>query len=294
MAKKTALILSGGGARGAFQCAVEKYAREIKGYDWDIIVGVSVGALNGSMIAMDKGTRLFEIWNSISNNQVFTGKFNLIAIIKLLLGSRSFLGNEPLKQMLDRELDIQNIKRDLRVGTVSLQSGEYFQFSPADPGFKDAVLASTAIPVVWSPVTISSNFPDMVDGGLRNISPIGDVLDDDPDEIIIINCSNEKPSISDKPMTNILDIGLRSIDILTNEIFVNDVKEFIRINELVKEAQEHNVILHNPKSGKPLKYFNYKLIQPDESLGDTLDFEQPAVQKSLAAGFKKAREIFGR
>ena len=54
----TALVLSGGGAKGAFQFAAEKYAREVKGYQWDIIAGVSVGALNGSLIAMKKYARL--------------------------------------------------------------------------------------------------------------------------------------------------------------------------------------------------------------------------------------------
>ena len=46
MDKKIALVLSGGGAKGAFQFMAEKYAREVKGYHWDVIAGVSVGALN--------------------------------------------------------------------------------------------------------------------------------------------------------------------------------------------------------------------------------------------------------
>ncbi len=77
MVKKTALVLSGGGAKGAFQVGAEKYAREVKGYHWDIIAGVSVGALNGSMLAMAKYDRLFEIWNTISSDKVYTGGFNL-------------------------------------------------------------------------------------------------------------------------------------------------------------------------------------------------------------------------
>jgi hypothetical protein len=36
-AKKIALILSDGDARGAFQCRAERYVREVKGYHWDII-----------------------------------------------------------------------------------------------------------------------------------------------------------------------------------------------------------------------------------------------------------------
>ncbi len=103
MAKKTALVLSGGGAKGAFQCGAEKYAREVKGYHWDIIAGVSVGALNGAMLAMEKYQRLYEVWNTISSDQVYTGGFNLISIIKLLFGAKSFYGNEPLRRLLMEE-----------------------------------------------------------------------------------------------------------------------------------------------------------------------------------------------
>lgn len=294
MTKKTALILSGGGSRGAFQCAAEKYAREIKGYHWDIIAGVSVGALNGSMIAMDKGQRLFEIWDSISNKEIYTGGFNLISILKILFGARSFYGNEPLQKLIDSELNVELMNCDLRIGAVSLTTGEYYQFSSHDPHLKKAVLASTAIPVVWAPVNISDQYQEMVDGGIRNISPIGDVLDSDPDEIIIINCSEPKLTQPEKPLVNILDIGLRALELLINEIFSNDVNEFIRINSLVKEAKEHNIVLHHPKSGRPLRYFDYKLIQPDEQLGDTLDFSKSSIQKSIASGFRKAREVLGR
>src|SRR5512143_1220139 len=100
MAKKTALVLSGGGAKGAFQVGAEKYAREVKGYRWDVIAGVSVGALNGAMLAMGKYQRLFDIWNTISNDRVYTGGFNLLSIIKLIFGAKSFYGNEPLRRML--------------------------------------------------------------------------------------------------------------------------------------------------------------------------------------------------
>ena len=62
MNKKVALVLSGGGAKGAFQFMAEKYAREVKGYRWDIIAGVSVGALNGTMLAMGKYKQLEDIW----------------------------------------------------------------------------------------------------------------------------------------------------------------------------------------------------------------------------------------
>ncbi|MGW8250832.1 MAG: patatin-like phospholipase family protein, partial [Anaerolineales bacterium] len=119
MAKKIALVLSGGGAKGAFQVGAEKYAREVKGYHWDVIAGVSVGALNGAMLAMEKYDRLLEVWNTISDDQVYTGGFNLLSVIKLLFGARSFYGNQPLQRLLQKEFEPDAIRADLRVGAVS-------------------------------------------------------------------------------------------------------------------------------------------------------------------------------
>jgi NTE family protein len=294
MAKKTALVLSGGGAKGAFQAAAEKYAREVKGYSWDIIAGVSVGALNATMLAMHKYQRLFEIWNTISNDKVYTGGFNLISIIKLLFGARSFYGNEPLRKMLAQEFEPDKIDIDLRVGSVSLFDGSYTEFRRGDPDLMEAVLASTVMPVIWTPVEISQQYRSMVDGGVRRITPIGDVLDSDPDEIVIINCSSETAGALSAPPADILQIGTRTLDILLNELFVSDMNEFVMINAMVKEAEQNGITLHKPGTDKPLKYFECKIIEPDEPLGDTLDFSQPAIQNSWKIGTRRAREVLGR
>jgi len=291
MTKKTALVLSGGGAKGAFQCGAEKYAREVKGYHWDIIAGVSVGALNGAMLAMEKYQRLFEIWNTISNDKVYTGGFNLLSLIKLLFGAKSFYGNDPLRRMMLQELKPEEIKADLRIGAVSLETGEYVEFRGDDPNLTEAILASTVMPIIWTPLDISYEHRSMVDGGVRNISPIGDVLDAEPDEVVIINCSPETFDLLPGPPENILKIGERTLEILLNELFRSDMREFMRINALVLEAQAQGVTLHHPVSGRPLKYYQCKIIEPTETLGDTLDFSQEAVQKSLKAGVERARQV---
>jgi len=291
MTKKTALVLSGGGAKGAFQCGAEKYAREVKGYHWDIIAGVSVGALNGAMLAMEKYQRLFEIWNTISNDKVYTGGFNLLSLVKLLFGAKSFYGNGPLRRMLLQELEPEEIKADLRIGAVSLETGEYVEFRGDDPDIAEAILASTVMPIIWTPLDISYKHRSMVDGGVRNISPIGDVLDAEPDEVVIINCSPEMFDPLPGPPENILKIGERTLEILLNELFRSDMREFVRINAMVLEAQAQGVTLHHPVSGRPLKYYPWKIIEPVETLGDTLDFSQEAVQGSLKAGLERARQV---
>jgi NTE family protein len=292
--KKIALVLSGGGARGAFQVGAEKYAREAKGYHWNIIAGVSVGAMNGAMLAMHRYDRLLEIWQSISNDQVYTGGFNLLSLVKIVFGARSFYGNGPLQKLMQGEFAAGRIIEDLRVGAVSLVSGRYVQFTKESLELSKAILASASIPVVWPPVDVSSDDVAMVDGGVRNITPVGDVLALEPDEIVIINCGNARPPATPGAAANVLSIGMRTLDIMQNEIFINDMKEFLRINALVREAEQQGVVLHHPKTGRPLKYYPCQVIEPDDDLGEVLDFSQGSVQASLRAGVRRAREVLGR
>jgi NTE family protein len=292
--RKVALILSGGGARGAFQVGAEKYARQVKGYQWDIIAGVSVGAMNGGMLAMHRYTRLMELWDHISDDQVYTGGFNLFSLIKIFLGAKSFYSNDPLRRLMQQEFEAGRIIDDLHVGAVSLVSGEYVQFTRESLELSKAILASASIPVVWPPVEISDDFPAMVDGGVRNISPVGDVLELEPDEIVIINCGSEQPVAKPDAGSNVLSIGMRTLDIMENEIFVNDMREFLRINALVREAEEQGYVLHHPNSGKPYKYFPCQVIEPDGALGETLDFSQRSIQAAMKMGVRRAREVLGR
>jgi NTE family protein len=291
--KKTALILSGGGAKGAFQCAAEKYAREVKGYQWDLIAGVSVGALNGAMLAMHKYDRLYEIWNTVSNDRIYTGGFNLLSGLRLLFGAKSFYGNDPLKQLLLEELEVDRIRTELMIGAVSLISGKYVQFKKDDPHLAEAILASTVMPIIWTPVDVSEQHTCMVDGGVRNITPIGDVLDFEPDEIVIINASPQLPGSLEDPTKDIAKIGLRTLDLMINELFVSAMNEFMMINQLVLQARNQGAVLQHPASGRQLKYYNCKVIEPLAPLPDTLDFSQRSVQISLRAGLEQARLVLG-
>ncbi len=289
---KHALVLSGGGAKGAFQFMAEKYAREVKGYHWDVIAGVSVGALNGTMLAMEKYDQLEEIWKTITADQVYTGGINLWSILKLLFGAKSVYGNEPLWEILDRVVEPDKIKVDLRIGVVSLRSGKYVPFRPGDPGFKKAVLASTAIPLIWTPVDITPEHLDMVDGGVRNYSPLGDVLDVEPDEVVIINCSSRDVPVRDKPFKNALEIGMTSLSLALNEVFVTDLREFLRIDYNVQQAQELGAVLTNP-DGKVYKRYTHHIIEPVEPLGDTMDFSRATLDRHMEAGWETAKAVLG-
>lgn len=297
---KTALVLSGGGALGGFEAAVESYARTEKGYKWDVVAGVSVGALNGSMIAMDKQDKLWEIWNTVTSKRVYTGGFNLWSILKIAFGAKSFFGNKPLWKLIQSELDTQKVTKDLYIGTASLRSGEYISRRFAPPPavaqdsefFQKVVLASTVMPLVWTPVTITPSSGPEVDGGAINISPLSAVLDLDPDEVVIVNCFPDAYKAPKDFYRNILNLGMNALNIIEHGILQSNIKTFLMINDLVRQAMQAGITLLK-KDSTPYKEFKCKIIAPDHDLGDILDFSQKAVQPRILHGFERAKAIFG-
>lgn len=311
MPSKIALVLSGGGAKGAFQFGAikyieEHYKKQNPYFNYSIIAGVSVGALNATMLAMEKYKVLKEVWTTISADRVYKGKLNWLAVLKILLGARSVLSNKPLYDLIKRHVflkDIKSDKYDLRIGSVSLYTGEYRAFRPqdfdSDEEFRKALLSSTAIPVIWRPVDEirlknKRLFRDAVDGGIRNVSPLGDVIDNEPAEVIIINCSSYGIRLREDPeaSANIFNIAKRSLtEIAIDEIFNSDISEFLRINRLVQQAERQNCQLLKP-DGRPYRSFRTILIQPEDDLGDTLDFSERVIKERISKGFNSAKRAF--
>ena len=316
---KKALVLSGGAAYGAFQVGalqylMEEYVHKDNYQTWDLIAGVSVGALNGAMLRMHSIEKLKDIWDTISNRKVYTGKFTefrlLLSFILGIAGRKSVLGNKPLQKNIQKWITDEIIKdsKNLLVGVTSLASGEYHSFDVEDfnkrpEDFRQVILASTSIPLFWPPVPIVEDnrghrYYDLVDGGSRNVSPLGDVVDRDIDEIVVINCDPFKVKTAEKPFTNIGQIALRSIEeIMVNEIFRTDVHEHDRINDLVKQAKDCGCVLykyknHPTKKKKPLEYFKTIVIQPDcpGKMGSSIDFSSEWVNKRINYGIEMAKE----
>lgn len=289
-----ALILSGGGALGAFQVGAEKYAREVKNYSWDLIAGISVGALNGALMAMGRYQRLYEIWSLEMKDRLVYGPLGR-RVPTGLLGLRSLYSRRALRRLVERELGQGTFQVPLLVGAVSLITGKYEPFDSRveqHSTMLDAVLASAAMPVVAPPEHVGSH-PWMIDGGVRNTSPVGDVLKENPppDEIVIINCLPRDPAPLARPPRTFVGIGIRSYDVMVNEIFREDVKEFLLVNGLAREAQLGGVVLHHPGDGRPLREVPNKIIQPDAPLGDGLNFSREQALSLLAAGKQKAQAV---
>jgi NTE family protein len=156
--KKIGLILSGGGARAAYQVGVLKAIHKILPKDsanpYDIIAGTSAGAINGVALASYAenhriGIRHLErIWNSFTPEQIYRTDFKGITgtLLKLirttLIGRRykhdkvSLLDNSPLRALLGKVIQFDNIQKAIDNGALhamsvtgsGLESGESVSF----------------------------------------------------------------------------------------------------------------------------------------------------------------------
>ena len=153
----TALVLSGGGNLGVVQVGFIEalYARGV----WpDLIVGTSVGALNGALLAADPAQqarqRLAQIWLGLRHGRLFHR--NPIRIGRNVIGSRlSLYRNEFVRRLVDDHLPVARFEQTqvpLYVTATNLTRGarRVFDRGPLLP----ALLASTAVPGLFPPVEI--------------------------------------------------------------------------------------------------------------------------------------------
>lgn len=291
MAKKVALVLSGGGAKGAFQVGAEKYLREQKGYRWNVISGVSIGALNGAFMAMGAHERLEELWRGITAQQVFGKRITWRAGASLVRRKPSLFGLDGMNTLL-KEIDPAKMAIPLIVGAVSLVTGEFVPFRSDHPEFRNALRASAALPLIFPPVDVSKEHLAMVDGGTRNVTPLGTVLEERPDEIVVINCSSRAALKVKAPPQTAITISQRAFEIAMHQIFSNDIGKFDRMNRLVAQAEAQGFVLRN-NDGRPFRRFPLVIIEPDERLGETTDFSKAHAERALEAGWEKARKVVG-
>src|SRR6056297_19182 len=292
MAKRV-LILSGGGSKGAFQAGViEQLNRE--GWDPDAVAGISVGALNGVMVATGQSDKLIKIWQDLREEQVLKKRridrqaksylLHKIGVEKATLG---FFDNSPLKKKLKESVGSKFTKH-YYCGTVNIETGAYKEHI-ARPlmvpwNYLDAVIASTAIPVVFDPVNLDGELH--VDGGVRHMNPIGKILQEhNPDEIIFITTRKFDEPNEVKKVDDVVDVAIQSLNILLEEIFMKDLREFIRINELVRQADEQGAVLKK-SNGEPFKVYKATLYQPDKSLGDSLNFSNEQANRNINIGLE--------
>lgn len=306
---KRALVLSGGGAKGAFQYGALKYIlqNEADGAPaceyFKVISGMSVGALNGVMLAQNRFEALGRLWKHISVEDVYRGNLKVLRVFRRLLTRKeSILDNAPIKAILERNISLSAIGEgcDLMFGAVSVDTGSYHCFHASDfsdeEEFCQAILASASIPVLWPPVKMvrtrdGDEFALLVDGSVRCKRPVGDVLSADPEEVVIINCNAEGFHPRARPEKNMLGIGIRMLtEVTLNEIFRQDVREFMDINRIVDQLPAGMAV--RKATGRTFKKYPAVIIEPMEDLGDAMDFSRSRIDADIQKGWQAAAKAY--
>ncbi|MGC1179404.1 MAG: patatin-like phospholipase family protein [Methyloceanibacter sp.] len=171
-APKTAFVFAGGGSFGAVQVGMLR-SLVAHGLRADMVVGSSVGAMNGAYYAVaptvDGGDRLAAIWRGLRRRNVFPIAW------RTLLGlpfRRDFLvGSEGLRRLVHTHLPFRNLEDaaiPLHVAATNILSGEAVVLSAGSGA--DAILASTAIPAAFAPVQFGGRH--LADGAITSCTPV--------------------------------------------------------------------------------------------------------------------------
>ena len=204
MAEKKAVVLAGGGSRGAYQIGAWKALREA-GIKIRGIAGASVGALNGALICMDDLEKAEEIWENIRYSQVIDVDDDVIETVKKLdLKSLNLvkvaedakrilkdkgLDITPLKNLIESVVDEDKIRssdRELYLTTYSVTDRELLVLNAKDipdGEIGDMLLASAYFPAFRNDKLGGKRY---LDGGGWNNVPINILLEHDYKDILVI------------------------------------------------------------------------------------------------------------
>jgi len=87
---KTALVLSGGGAKGAYEAGCVRALQEI-GYEFDLVCGTSIGALNGLLVAQKDFDPMYRMWEELSIEQVMQEPLNLDLSLDSIISQKNLI-----------------------------------------------------------------------------------------------------------------------------------------------------------------------------------------------------------
>lgn len=279
-----ALVLSGGGSKGAYQCGALKYILGELNVSYDLFCGVSVGAINCAFLSMFEAGQekesidyLAGLWDKINNATIYKRWFPFGVLH--VLWKHSFYDSSPLHNVIRASVDLDKIRKSgkkVTAGTVSLSSGKYTTFDQDSDYFIDAVIASASFPGMLSPVKFLGQL--WTDGGVKEISPIKKAIEMGADEIDIIITSPHTriKRFFEKPTT--LDVLKRSLDLSTDKIMANDIEKVEMYNKLAEAGLSDK------------KVVKLNILRPDYNLiEDLLDFRQHKVQDMMKKGYDDAK-----
>lgn len=174
--EKIALVLGGGGARGAYEAGVWQAMTEL-GMDIDIVTGTSVGSINGAMVCQGDLELTLRMWKELETHMIFDvpeGSQPLDYAKEIVLNKGA--GSTRLRELLEEYVDedrIRNSNIDYGLVTVELKTLKphfLFREDIKKGQLIDYILASSsAFPAIHAHEIDGVEY---IDGGYGDVMPV--------------------------------------------------------------------------------------------------------------------------
>lgn len=243
---KKALVISGGGSKGAFAVGVYKHLADNYNLEFDVLVGTSTGSLIVPLAALGKIELLEKLYTTQKTENI---------VIKDNIGNRlnkdSIFDVTPLWETIKKYYtddfyeELIDSGKEIFLNTTCLQTEELVVFTTVqDPipskyyeirklvnaeHFRRAVLASACQPVFMTPVKVNKQVPgepdpdhQFVDGGVREYAGVQMAIDNDAKEIFTILLASDQPAAAPEFKT-LFPILEQTISIFTTDVSKNDL-----------------------------------------------------------------------
>jgi NTE family protein len=322
-----ALVLSGGGGRGAYHIGVLRFLEE---HDWspDILVGTSIGAVNGAAIASGHTSHsLWALWRRLKTDNV---QREALSDLLSLHNLTHLLDTSPLRETLIKEgwLDLDRINaqfpaKHLRITVVEMETGRLRVFGNSDdptsnsrtehvPITLDHILASCSIPIVYPPTKIGDTA--YWDGGTVANTPLGPAIDAGASDIVVVIMTpweDAQHYASRGGVHGLLEAAQTAFEWALLASFQADLKLFRRTNDAVQlraevaRLQTENAALKAQLAGQPApsisptdsKHRELNLpviISPQEPIpvADIIRYELDTHEKLYELGYQDAKSAW--
>lgn len=279
-----ALVLPGGGGRGAYQVGVVKALREA-GVTFDLAYGTSIGGINATLMAQGSYARLEELWCQIRSRDIFSLP-SAHQIGRLVLGQKlGLLDTSPLEALLKRELDLQKLKNSsTKVGwcTTDLCSLETRLITidevVSTNELVDALMATSAIPMAFPPRHIQGKGL-WIDGGLVRNTPMETAIDLGADEIFMVLLHPESQNTCP---VNMFEIVVRLLDIVLDASARKELEQAQLYNRLVAAGSPESLGRKNVR---------IRVFQPKRDVNtNLLEIDPERSRRLIRQGFEDAME----
>ena len=254
----TAFVLGGGGKWGAVEVGMLR-ALDEAGIRPDVVLGTSVGAFNGSVVADDPGPgaveRLSGLWTGLEDADLF--KSGLGQRLRNLAFLRPAIhGSDELRGMLE---DIHGAGKRIQDLAVPFQCVASSIENAAEHWFTEgplvaALLASSAIPVLMAPVEIDGEH--FYDGGLVNSIPIDRALELGASTVFVLQVGRVEAPL--RPPRRLHEAALLSFEIARRHRFRTGIRRL-----------PSDVQLHVLPSGNPISFDDRRQMRWRDAAGTT-------------------------